>query len=154
MTDATAARWATRLLDSYQRRTGSVLVERGADADDDVRRLDVTDAVVLCHDGGADPRFVFANAAAARLWALPREQLVGLPSRLPAAPDARADRADALDRARRTGLLRGYAGVRRAADGSLFVIRDATLWTVDDEDGRPVGQAATFTSWEPLAADQ
>ena len=153
MTDATTARWATRLLDSYERRTGDPLVPRGADVLEDLGRLDAADAVVLCHDGGEDPRFVYANDAAAQLWALPRERLVGMPSRLSAAPEARADRADALARARRTGLLRGYAGVRRAADGSLFVIRDATLWTVDDEDGRPVGQAATFTSWEPVAAD-
>lgn len=136
------------LLDSYAVRTGAELIERSGDDGEDARRLDVLDAVVLAHDGASDPVFTYANAAAARLWCTTVDDLIGMPSRLSAAPEHRDERALALGRALRRGVVRDYSGVRRARDGSLFVVRAATLWTFV---GAP-GQAATFTDWEAMTA--
>jgi hypothetical protein len=46
-------------------------------------------------------------------------------------------------------VLTGYAGERIAADGTRFMIEDATLWTVDYPQGP--GQAVVFTQWRVLA---
>lgn len=106
------------------------------------------DAVVLSHDGGDDPVFVFANHAAAKLWRMPVEELVGMPSRLSAPPEHRGSRAVMLADAASAGVLAGYSGERVAKDGTRFMIEDATLWTVDYSE-RP-GQAVVFRGWRPL----
>jgi len=127
---------------------GGELVERTGDPSRDALLLLTLDAVVLSHDGGDDPVFVYANEAAAALWRMPIDELVGMPSRLSAPPEWRDERASMLADARTSGVLRGYSGERVAGDGSRFVIEDATLWTVDGYPDRP-GQAVVFTAWHP-----
>jgi hypothetical protein len=48
---------------------------------------------LLGHDGGADPRFVYANQTAQRCFEYPWYEIVGLPSRLSAVADVREERA-------------------------------------------------------------
>lgn len=105
--------------------------------------------VVLCHDGGLDPRFIYANVSAARLWRMDRQDMIGMPSRLSAPPELRAERSQMLAQAARDGLVRGYTGQRVASDGTRFVIRDAMLWNVKLPGGG-VGQAVTFASFDEL----
>jgi hypothetical protein len=143
-------RVAAAILDSYRDRVGFELVPRTGDAEEDEERLFSLDAVVLSHDGGTDPSFVYANAAAARLWRMPVDALVGMPSRLSAPPEWRDERSAMLEQAARDGILRGYSGERIASDGTRFVISDATLWTVDGYPERP-GQAVVFSQWRPIA---
>jgi hypothetical protein len=47
-----------------------------------------------------------------------------------------------------SGVLHGYSGERIAKDGTRFVIKGATLWTVDYPQGS--GQAVVFTTWTEL----
>jgi len=108
------------------------------------------EAVVLSHDGGSDPHFVYANRAAASLWRMPLDELVGMPSRLSAPPEWQGERSQMLSQAAHEGVLRGYEGERVAKDGSRFLIRDATLWTVDGYPSGP-GQAVIFHEWENLS---
>jgi PAS domain-containing protein len=122
-------------------------LDRTGDHDVDARRLMDLDAVVLSHDGGFDPHFVYANRAAASLWRMPIDELVGMPSRLSAPPEWQRERAQVLSQAAYEGVLRGYEGERVAKDGTRFVIRGATLWTVDGYPGGP-GQAVIFDDWE------
>jgi len=131
------------LLDSYFVRVGHELFERSGDDVEDVRRLDALTAVVLAHDGGADPVFTYANEAAAALWKTTVDSLIGMPSRLSAAPEHRDARATALGAALASGVVLDYSGERQALDGSRFMIRHATLWTFVNGPG----QAATFTDW-------
>ena len=145
MSDLTDIEIVGYILDSHRDLVGGELIERSADPKVDAQRLFELDAVVLSHDGGADPRFVYANLAAARLWRMDVDELVGMPSRLSAPPDHRNERQAMLQQAAQDGVLRGYAGTRVAKDGTLFVIEDATLWTVDYPQGR--GQAVVFRSW-------
>jgi PAS domain-containing protein len=138
------------ILDSHRERLGVELFERTGDTEHDAQLLRKLDAVVLSHDGGQDPVFVYANDAAAELWRLPIDALVGMPSRLSAPPERRGERASMLADAASAGFLVGYTGERITADGSRFMIEDATLWTVDGFPDRP-GQAVVFRTWRPLA---
>jgi len=140
---------ARAILDSHRDRVGEQLIVRSGDAEEDARRLRDLDAVVLSHDGGDDPVFVYANVAAAALWRMPIEELVGMPSRLSAPPERREERAGMLAKAATSGVLRNYSGERIAKDGTRFLIEDATLWTVDGYPDRP-GQAVVFDRWHSV----
>ena len=128
---------AACLLDSYARRVGRELLHRSGDSLDDAQRLLDYEAIVLSHDAGGDPHFVYANSAAASLWRMSIEDIIGMPSRLSAPPNARDDRARMLSDAGRDGVLAGYSGERVASDGTRFWIMDATLWTVDGYSSGP-----------------
>jgi hypothetical protein len=43
--------------------------------------------------------------------------------------------------------MRGYGGVRIDQQGRRFMIRNARIWTLLDEENRPIGQAACFHDW-------
>jgi PAS domain-containing protein len=139
---------ARAILDSHASRVGTELIERTGNADSDAELLFMLDAVILSHDGGEDPHFVYANQAAADLWRMPVSELIGMPSRLSAPPEHQAERASMLKDAAGSGELTGYAGERIAKDGTRFMIKDATLWTVDYVHGQ--GQAVIFRQWQPL----
>lgn len=103
--------------------------------------------VVLAHDGGADPRLIYANRAALRLWRRSWAEQVGMPSRLTAEPEQRPARSQALDQARLSGGIRGYAGIRIDSQGRRFQIRGARIWSLIAADGSACGQAAAFENW-------
>lgn len=124
---------------SYVDEVGGVLAAAG--------ELDALPAVVLAHDDSPDPLLVYGNRAALRLWERAADEFVGMPSRLTAPEEARAERSAALAD---TGVVRGYMGVRVSASGRRFRIVGATVWPVRDDRGRLVGQAATFREWLPL----
>ena len=129
--------WPSRIAASYRALIGG---ELGPD-------LDTADRAILAHALGDDPRLVYVNAFAERLWERPRRTFLGMPSRRTAPPEARSERAGALAP---IGVVTGYAGERIAATGRRFVIRDATVWPVLDEAGEVVGQAATFDRFDQI----
>lgn len=99
---------------------------------------------LLAHEGGEDPRFVYANRTAQVRFEYPWEQLVGLPSRLSAEPDDRAERRRLLEAVERDGFIDDYRGRRISRTGARFWIEDATVWNLVDDRGVRVGQAARF----------
>ena len=105
--------------------------------------------VLLAHDGQSDPRLIYANREALRLWRRPWAEMVGLPSRLTAEPEERASRAQALAQARTTGSggIRGYGGIRIDSHGRRFRLQGARIWSLIQPDGCPCGQAAAFDDW-------
>lgn len=105
---------------------------------------------VLSHGCEADPILNYGNHAALTLWELPWTELVQLPSRLTAEPIAQEERARLLAEAARQGYANNYSGVRISRSGRRFRIENAWIWTVLDERGTPVGQAATFDQWQFL----
>jgi PAS domain-containing protein len=139
---------AQAILDSHASRVGTELIDRTGNTDIDAEALFALNAVILSHDGGDDPHFVYANQAAADLWRMPVSELIGMPSRLSAPPEHQAERASMLKDAAGTGVLHGYSGERIAKDGTRFTIEGATLWTVDYPQGP--GQAVVFTMWTVL----
>ncbi len=146
---AASQAWVTQLLRSHREAFGRPLwagLEAGRDPRQAAQELFAASAVVLAHDGAADPRFVYANRAALILWRRTWPEMVGLPSRLSAAADARAERAAALQRAHQ-GTIANYAGERIDSRGRRFRLEGAHLWTLVSDDGTACGQAATFARW-------
>jgi hypothetical protein len=110
--------------------------------------------VVLAHDGSdptgdPGPRLIYANRAALQLWRRPWAELVGMPSRLTAAPAERASRAQALASVQRQHAISNYTGVRIDSQGRRFQISGARVWSLWRPDGDG-GQAAAFSTWHWL----
>ncbi|MEV0050469.1 MEKHLA domain-containing protein [Saccharopolyspora shandongensis] len=105
---------------------------------------------ILAHDGGSDPRFVYANRTAQRCFEYSWDEIVGMPSRLSAGPDGQADRDRLLDDTRRQGFTDDYRGVRVAASGRRFWIERVLLWNLLDPDGHRCGQAALIREWRDV----
>jgi hypothetical protein len=131
------------LLRSYHDLTGKHLIASA-------RLAYAAPFVLLSHDDADDPLLTYGNLAAQKLFAMPWADLVGTPSRETAEAPERAERELLLRRVAESGFIDDYSGVRIAADGGRFVIRNATVWNVSDAQGKRIGQAATFLEWEPL----
>jgi hypothetical protein len=113
------------------------------------QELFVAPRVVLAHDGQGDPRLIYANRDALRLWRRSWAAMVGLPSRLTAEPDQRPARAQALAQAQAgsQGGIRGYGGIRIDSHGRRFRLQGARIWSLRRPDGSACGQAAAFSDW-------
>jgi len=138
------------ILTSHQRAFAHPLLAgcgSGRSARQVAQELFAATAAVLAHDGGADPRMIYANRTALRLWRRDWQTLLGMPSRLTAPPDQRHARATALAQARSQEAISGYSGIRIDSEGRLFQIQGARVWSLRDRDGQPCGQAASFESW-------
>jgi hypothetical protein len=96
---------------------------------------------VLAHTPAADPVFMYGNKAVQKRFEYSWQELTRLPSRLSAEAPNRAERQRFLDRVRRDGYASGYRGVRVTKTGKRFLIEDATLWQLIDEQGASCGQA-------------
>lgn len=140
------------LQSSYLRWTGKSLLAPGVQNDAAVQWLESVPFAVVSHDTRADPVFNYANRAALQLFGMTLEQFTALPSRLSAGPVDRDERARLLERVGRDGYIDDYSGVRVAADGRHFMIRNATVWNLMDEDGQYYGQAAMIPEWSEVAA--
>jgi PAS domain-containing protein len=104
-------------------------------------------ACVLAHDTDPDPRFIYANKAAQRLFEYGWDEFVTLPSRLSAEAPDREERQRLLERVERNGFATGYSGIRIAKSGRRFRIEDGVLWQLRAQDNRLRGVAATFARW-------
>lgn len=141
---------AEEILASHQRLFGRPLIAvsaGGRSPRQSAQELFAATTVVLAHDGGEDPRLLYANREALRLWGRCWPDMVGMPSRLTAAPAERGERSLALARARRQQALAGYGGIRIDRHGRRFQISGARLWTLRGAAGARCGQAAAFDRW-------
>lgn len=136
------------LQSSFKRLVGRLLI--AGDPSDLAKALYHCDAVVLSHDGAADPVLTYGNLAGQRLWEMGWNQLTALPSRLTAEPAHQAQRDAMFDEMRRKGFIENYNGVRISASGRRFEIRNAVIWPLVDAAGVKKGEAATFTEWQYL----
>jgi hypothetical protein len=103
--------------------------------------------VVVSHDTAPDPRFNFGNRQALELWEMAWSDFVGLPSRYSAEEGHREERARLLREVAEKGFSRNYQGIRASQHGRRFRIEGATVFNLVDAEGRPSGQAATFSTW-------
>lgn len=97
---------------------------------------------VLAHNTESDPKFVYVNDEAVRMFGYGRDEFIGLPSRLSASPDRREARAAFLEVVRALGIADQYADIRVDRLGRPFRIRDGVVWQLNDASGAVVGQAA------------
>ena len=147
-----ALAWVERILSSHQRAFGRPLLAGTGPTRDRcqaAQELFTATTVVLAHEGGADPRFVYANRAALSLWRRSWPQMVGLPSRLSAEPEQRRERSAALAQARQRAID-DYSGIRVDSQGRRFQLEGARLFSLHDGADRADGQAACFSRWHWL----
>ena len=100
--------------------------------------------VLLSHTCEEDPIFNYANVAGQRLFKMSFAEFVKVPSRMSAEPLLREARQLLLDKVSRDGYTDDYEGVRVASDGTRFLIRNALVWDLFDDDGARCGAAAFF----------
>ncbi len=112
--------------------------------------LFILEAPVIAHTNDSDPSINYVNSSALQLWGRDWKEMVGMPSRLTAPKDQLYDRSAALNQALKKSSVKGYQGIRVNKKGQLFTIHNARVWTVSNEAGKAIGQAATFPSWSPL----
>ena len=135
----------SRLMLSHQRAFKRPLLD--LDCADPATDLFSSEMAVLAHDNSRDPRLIYANAIALRLWERSWQEMIGMPSRYTAEEAAREQRASALQRAQNQDAFEGYSGVRVSRTGQRFMINNARIWTLWDDKGHNCGQAAAFSSW-------
>lgn len=135
------------LVASYQRLTGRQLIEQ-APADSVALRSAVWNAprAIVAHGTEGDPVFFYGNRLALQLFEMDFGEFVRLPSRLSADPVAQEARVMLLEKVARQGYVDGYSGMRIARSGRRFMITDATVWNLVDDNGIHAGQAAEFVA--------
>jgi hypothetical protein len=139
-----------RLLISYQRAFAQPLLvcEQGIHFHRSAaQEVFASSIAVLAHDHSADPLLTYANGTALRLWGRNWQTMVGMPSRLTAEESARRERANALQQAHQRSGFRGYGGIRMNQEGRRFMIHNARIWPLWDQNNDVCGQAAAFSSW-------
>ncbi len=136
-----AASAITAIAASYERLLGKPLVDPGAD---NAQALWSAPRVILAHGSQPDPVFYFGNRAALICFETDLDSLLAMPSRLSAEAPLRDERQALLDRVAEHGFIDDYSGVRISAKGRRFRIEQAVVWTVSDEAGERIGQAAMF----------
>ncbi len=142
--------WSQRLLDSFRDWTGKELLARDGSVLEQAQRLYFAPSVVVSHGLEADPILNYGNQAALDLWEMTWEQLTHTPSRQTAEPVNQEERARMLRVVAEQGYFDRYCGVRISATGTRFLVEEAIVWNVMDEEGQRIGQAATFSRWTRL----
>ncbi|CAG0961569.1 hypothetical protein MTYP_00758 [Methylophilaceae bacterium] len=149
--DQVFLRRQTQLIcNSYRQWTGRTLIDGDPASDEAAKRLFEAGFAVLSHDTRPDPVFNYANRFAMRLFGMSWQEITQSPSRHSAEAMLQEDRDRLLKRVSADGYVDDYSGVRIAKDGSRFMIRNATVWNLIDENGVFHGQAALITEWQSL----
>ena len=142
-----AIEWTQYLLDSYARLVKKELIGREGTPQDQAEQLFGSPFVVASHGLEDDPILNYGNQTALNLWEMDWEQFTQTPSRLTAEPVNREERMRMLERAKTDGYISDYRGIRISRNGKRFLVERATVWNIHNPDGRPLGQAATFSDW-------
>lgn len=141
---------ARLLCNSYRHWTGRDLIDPGLDDVAAARALFEAPFAVVSHGAEDDPIFNYGNRKALELFGMAWRDFTRLPSRKSAEPIEREERERLLQRVTEHGFIDNYSGVRIAASGQRFMIRNATVWNLIDDAGHPCGQAAMFAEWQNL----
>jgi hypothetical protein len=138
------------ICESYRRLLGIDLLEADCTFGSLSEALFYAPFVVLSHTADADPLFNYANLKALELFEFSWNEFIGLPSRLSAAPTCQSDRDKLLKAVGQYGFIKDYQGIRLAKSGTKFMIKNAVVWNLLDDEGHFVGQAASLKDWEFL----
>ncbi len=138
------------LFTSHHKLSGKYLTEKNVKGTSRIVDLFNAPCAIVAHDTQTDPVFNFGNQVALELFSLKWPEFITLPSRKSAEPLEREERKKLLDEVTQNGFINDYSGIRVAANGDRFLIEQAFVWNLIDDDGRYCGQAATFSKWKPL----
>jgi hypothetical protein len=141
---------AKLILSSFFGMTGQVLIDSRPPAKDRYRSLFEAPFCVVSHNTDKDPVFNYGNKAALELFDMTWADFTKLPSRLSAEPVTREEREKLLARVRQHGFIKDYKGVRVSSSGKRFLVEDAIVWNMIDDNGVYRGQAAVLYEWSTL----
>lgn len=139
------------LLDSYLRLLKRPLVDLTRNAENYGEQVYRAGFVLVSHNNDASPLFNYANHTALQLFERRWDEFAGLPSCYSVEQDSLEGRQRLLEQVSANGYIENYAGVRIAKSGRRFRINHATVWSVHDQEGAYIGQAASFSDWEMLS---
>ncbi len=105
---------------------------------------------LLAHSHDKDPCLNYVNASAMRLWDRQWHEMIGMPSRMTAPPEEYERRQLALQQAQDKNAIKNYRGVRINKHGNYFTIENARIWTIWNEEGNNIGQAALIEEWRQV----
>lgn len=105
---------------------------------------------VLSHGTQSDPVFNYGNQTALDLFEMEWDDFIQLPSRLSAEQVTQKERDRLLARVTEQGYIDDYKGVRISSTGKRFVVEEAIVWNLLDDEGIYRGQAAALYKWRWL----
>jgi hypothetical protein len=138
---------AQLLCSSYERWTGRQLLSARLPAHELILHLFHAPFALVSHGTEVDPIFNFGNQTALDLFEMSWEAFTQLPSRKSAEPVNRQERDNLMARVTQEGFISDYSGVRISATGKRFLIEQATVWNIVDDQEHYHGQAALFDHW-------
>lgn len=141
---------AALLRHSYHKLLGQDLLANTFGSAEFARALFEAPFAVVSHGIEEDPVFNYANLKALELFGMKWSEFVLTPSRYSAEPVNREERKRLLDQVNRRGFIDNYRGVRISKQGRRFLIKNAVVWNLLDEQNHYRGQAACFGEWEFL----
>lgn len=106
------------------------------------------DFALLTHRGDPAAMLNYGNRFVLSLWEMDWDQFAATPSAATAPEDGVEERRQMMEEVARTGFVSGYNGRRISRSGRLFVIRDVTVWRLDEPDGGNFGVAAFFRRYD------
>lgn len=146
-TSPKTVQWVQYILNGYEKAYNKQLISRDSTPLEQAIALANLPLTVLSHDflrNPAVPIFCFANKAGLESFQYTWDEFTVLPSKeCVATPEEERTRNQFLESDPSTRA--GYSGTRRRKDGTLFTIKDVKLWELFDENGKLVGQAATYS---------
>ncbi|WP_422136300.1 MEKHLA domain-containing protein [Endozoicomonas sp. ALD040] len=104
-------------------------------------------SVLLSHGTQSDPIFCYGNLSAQSLFEMDWNILTQMPSRHSAGQPNREERARLLKEVSERGYIKNYSGIRVSSTGRRFLIEQALVWNLYDEEDEYRGQAAAFSDW-------
>jgi hypothetical protein len=144
------AEQAERLLSSFQRLTGKSLIPECTPSNERAKALYDAEYPVLSHNSDEDPILNYSNAKGMEQFEISWEELAILPSRFTAEPQTQEERNRLLKAVTENGFIDDYQGVRISAKDNRFMVEDAIVWNVIDEDGVYWGQGAVLYKCSPI----
>lgn len=141
---------AERIVSSFKRLTGNDLLPVKGASQSLIEVLEQAPFAILSHGTEADPIFNFGNQFALRLFECEWHDFIQMPSRYSAEAPSQKERAELLEQVTRKGFIDQYQGVRVSATGQRFMINNAIVWNIVDEQGHYYGQGATFKDYTRL----
>jgi PAS domain-containing protein len=135
------------LTESFTKYAGTRLVPAGLTGTSAAQWLYYAPFGLLAQDAAADPRFIYANLTAQRIFEYDWDEFVGIPSRLSAEGEDRDQRQVFMQAVLERGYASGYQGMRVGKSGRRFWIQDVTVWNLTDDGGVRHGQAAMIPRW-------
>lgn len=136
------------MVNSYSTLLNKPFIESKSSLEDLAKEIFHAPFVLVSHGNEADPVFNYANLKGLELFEFSWEEFTRLPSRLSAEAVHQAERIRLLDEVNCKGYIDDYQGVRIAKSGRRFIIKQATVWNLIDQNDQFSGQAACFNDWQ------